>query len=114
ARTVVALVMPADDRLQIPGEFDGREQLEAPDRMHLHDLELLARQRAWFVQDFVRHPYLAQIVQVRAKPNRGLRGVVELEPARDGEGALCDAFAVAVRVAVHRFDRLPPLADHVE
>src|SRR5438034_1988384 len=45
ARAVIALVVPADDRLQVPREFDRSEQLEAPDRVHLHDFELLARQR---------------------------------------------------------------------
>ncbi len=62
----------------------------------------------------MRHPHLAEVVEVGAKPDRGLRGVVELEPARDGEGALRHTLAVAIRVAVRRFDRLPPLAHHVE
>jgi len=114
ARAIIALVMPADDGLQVPGELDGGEQLEAPDRMHLHDLELLARQRAGLVQDLVRHPDLAKIVQVRAQPNRGQGRFIQRQFARYGKGALRHALAMAERVAIRRFDRLPPLAHHVE
>jgi len=99
-RAVVALVVPADDGLQVPGEFDGGEQLEAPDRVHLHDLELLARQRARFVQDLVRHPDLPQVVEIGAEADRRLGSFIEHQPAGDGEGALRDALAVAERVAV--------------
>jgi len=114
ARAIVALVVPADDGLQVPGELDGGEQLEAPDRVQLHHLELFARQRARLVQDFVRHAHLPQVVEIGAKADRGLGGFIELQPARDGEGALCHTLAMTERVAVRRFDRLPPLADDVE
>jgi len=78
ASAVVALVVPADDRLQVPGEFDGGEQLEAPDRVHLHDFIFLARQRPRLVQDLVRHPHLPQVVEIGAEADRRLGGVIEL------------------------------------
>jgi hypothetical protein len=55
--------------------------------VHLHDLELVPRERAGLVQDFVRHPDLPQVVQVGAEADRGLGTVLELERARDRQHA---------------------------
>src|SRR5690349_10688916 len=48
---IVALVVPANDRLDIPGKLDRREKLQTPYRVHLNDAELLRRERPRFVQD---------------------------------------------------------------
>ena len=100
AGAVIALVVPANDRLQVPRELDRRQQLEAPDRVHLHDLELFVRQRAGLVQDLVRHAHFPKVVEVRAEADRGLGGVIEPELARHGEGPLRHALAVTECVAV--------------
>ena len=62
----------------------------------------------------MRDPHLAEVVEIGAEADRGLGGVIEHQPARDREGALRDPLAVAERVAVRRFDRLPPFAHDVE
>src|SRR6266516_2755274 len=107
-----ALVVPADDRLQVPGEFDVREELDPPDGVHLHDLELVARQRAGLAQDLVRHAHLSQVVEIRAEPDRRLGVLVHPERLRHGDAATCHALAMAEGVAIARLDRLPPLAHH--
>src|SRR5690242_15326368 len=114
ARAVVAFVMPADDRLQIPRKFDGREQLQAPDRVHLHHLEFGVCERAGLVQDLVRDAYLPQVVEVRAEADRGLAGLVEREDAHHGHRVLRHPLAMTEGVAVRGLDRLPPLAHHCE
>src|SRR5438105_3378584 len=66
AGPVVALVVPADDGLDIPGELDLREQLDTPDRMHLDHLELVARQRAGLAENLVRNADFPKIVEIGA------------------------------------------------
>ena len=82
--------------------------------MHLHDLVLRARQRPRLVQDLVRHSHLAQIMQICTETDCGLRPVIEPQQARDGKRVLRHPLAVAERIAVGRFDRLPPFAHHFE
>src|SRR5207244_3685382 len=49
AGAVAALVVPTDDGLQVPREFDAREELDAPDRVHLHHLDLRGGERPGLV-----------------------------------------------------------------
>ncbi len=106
--------MPADDRLQVPREFDRGEQLQTPDRVHLHHGELVLRERAGLVQDLVRHAHLPQVVEVGTEADRRLAGLVEPEDPRHGHRVLRHALAMAEGVAVRGLDRLPPLEHHRE
>src|SRR5436309_11825940 len=94
--------MPADDRLQVPGELDVGDELDPPDRVHLHDLELVARQRAWLAEDLVGDAHLSQVVEVGAEPDRRLGMFVHSERPRHGYAATCDALAMAEGVAIAR------------
>src|ERR1041384_2269210 len=38
---VILLVMPADDRFDVPGKLHALQQLDAPDGMHFNDVELV-------------------------------------------------------------------------
>src|SRR5437773_11650995 len=106
--------MPADDRLQVPGELDVGDELDPPDRVHLHDLELVARQRAWLAEDLVGGAHLSQVVEVGAEPDRRLGMVVPSERLRHAYAATRDPLATAEGVAIARPDRLPPLAHHCQ
>jgi len=112
AAAVELLVMPPDDRLDVPRELDRGQQLDAPHRVHLDDVELFARQPSGLVQDLVRDADLADVVQVRPEPHGGALLVVKPEPGRDSERVAGDPLAVAEGVAVARFNRLAPVADH--
>src|SRR5713226_4774291 len=72
AGPVVALVVPADDRLQAPGELHTGKELDPPNRMHLDQVELVAGERAGLTEDLMRDPDLSKIVEVGAEPDRYL------------------------------------------
>ena len=61
-RSIVLLVVPPNDRLDVPGKLDRRQELETPDRVHLDHLELFRRQLPGLIQEFMRYPHLAEIV----------------------------------------------------
>ncbi len=107
---IVAFVVPADDGLQIPGELDAREELDPPDRVHLHHLELVACQRAGLAQDFVGDAHFSQVVEVGAEPERRLGVLVHPEGPGHGHAVSRHALAVAEGVGVGRLDGLAPLA----
>ena len=104
ATAVVFLVMPANDRLQIPRELDAREELHAPHGMLLHHIGFFAREWPRLVQDLVGHTHLADVVQIRAETDGGLLERVEPERAGHGHRIPGDALTVAVGVAVARLD----------
>jgi hypothetical protein len=114
SRPVVLLVVPADDRLDVPGELDALEQVDPPHRVHLHDLELVAREGAGLVEDLMGDLHLAEVVEVGAEPDGRDLQLVEAHLERDGDRVLGDARAMAMRVAVGRLDRAAPLADDGE
>src|SRR5439155_1563987 len=62
AAAVELLVMPPDDRLDVPRELDRGQQLDAPHRVHLDDVELFARQPSGLVQDLVPDTDLADVM----------------------------------------------------
>ena len=101
---IVLLMVPADDRLDVPRKFDIREKFDAPDWVHLDHFELVRGESAGFVQDFVRNLYLADVVKVRAKANRFLFLFIKAERLRNGDCVLGNTLTVTVRVAVRRFD----------
>src|SRR2546422_6276929 len=48
------------------------QQLDAPDRVHLDQLTLLAREGAGLAEDLVRHAHLPHVVEVGAEQDGGL------------------------------------------
>src|SRR3989449_236658 len=56
AASVVPLVMPADDGLQVPRELHVRQQLDAPDRVHLDQLTLLDVGKVRVPHEILRKP----------------------------------------------------------
>src|SRR5207247_4588687 len=109
---VVPLVVPADDGFEVPGELDARQQLDPPDRVHLHQLALLARERTRLAKQLVRDAQLAYVVHIGTQEDRCLIVVVELQHPGHRDGVSRHALAVAKRVAVARFDGLTPGAYH--
>ena len=69
-------MMPADNRLQVPRKLDVGDELEPPQRVHSHELQLFGGQGAGLVQDLVRQLDLPDVVQVGADANRGLLDVI--------------------------------------
>ena len=65
------------------------------------------RQRAGLVDDLLRHPDLADVVQQRARTPSAAGSVAEAELVGDRDRELDDAAAVVARVAVVGADQLP-------
>src|SRR6266545_6300383 len=98
-------MMPANDRLQVPGQLDAGQQLDAPHGMLLYERELLARQRPFFVEDFGRDVHFPDVMEVGAEADRRLLVVIEPQRPGDGDGIARDALAMAEGIAVGGFDR---------
>ena len=102
---VPALVGVPDDRDDPPQEADGLEDAGAEERVLLHDLALLDRQRTGLREDRRGHADLAERVEERGIPQVAQLGVGEVQALADGDRVLRDLALVILAVVVPGDDR---------
>lgn len=103
-------MVPAVERLEIPGELDSFEQFYPVDRVEPHELELVFGQPSRLVEDLVGNPDLSHVVQVGAEAQGGLLHRVEPERAGHRHRITRHPLAVAEGIVIGGFDRLAPVS----
>src|ERR1700730_16201427 len=107
-------MMVPDDRPNVAGKVDVRDELEARFRVALHDRPLFVGELARFVQDFRRHDDLSDIVEQGADPEPEERSRIESRAVREHASKERNTLAVPLRIPVLAFNRITPLFRHLQ
>ena len=106
--------MPANDRLDVPGEFGGFQEVNTPFGVPFDHGEFRGGERTGLIQDLVGHPHIAHVVQVGPDPYGHQVALVEAQDACHAGGEGSHPFGTPVGVAVGRLNRLTPAPDHLQ